>query len=298
MVDYRKDAKWTVYIHIVPKELSGYDNDKYYVGITSLKPEQRWGKNGLRYINHHQYFKNAILKYGWDNIQHEIIAEHLTKNEACIMEKTLINKLMSNNKLFGYNLTSGGDGTCGREPVNKGIPMSKEQKEKLSRSIRLHYENMLPEENPSSKSVICLNNLFIYPSATEALKHVGKSVTITSCCRGERHSAGKDSHGIPLIWMWYDIYKTKSKEEIYKYLLEKLSLTKCKVIVNLETKEVFSNIKLVPLYYGKDGDSSHLTKRMKQDKKAYGYHWEYYTDYIINNNLSYEEAQKSLFFVA
>ena len=39
MIDYREDNQWTVYVHIVPKELSGYKNDKYYVGITSVGME-------------------------------------------------------------------------------------------------------------------------------------------------------------------------------------------------------------------------------------------------------------------
>lgn len=49
MIDYREDAKWTVYIHIVPKELSGYDWDKYYVGITKQKVEKD-GDIVLEYI--------------------------------------------------------------------------------------------------------------------------------------------------------------------------------------------------------------------------------------------------------
>lgn len=298
MIDFRENAKWTVYIHIVPKEISGYDWDKYYIGITSQKPELRWGKNGLRYINHHQYFKNAIIKYGWDNIQHEIFAEYLTKEEACNMEMLLIQKLQSNNKLYGYNVTSGGEGTCGLEPVNKGKLMSEEQKEKLSNAIKLHYKNMSSEENPCSKSIICLNNLNIYHSSVEALKHVGGSITITSCCRNERHSAGVDENGIPLIWMWYDIYRTMSKQEIDEYIVKKLSLTKCRAIVNLETKEVFSNIKFVAPYYGRGGSSSYIIKKMKINCEAYGFHWQYFTDYLTNNNLTYDMAKTSLTFVA
>ena len=45
MTDYIEDKKWTVYVHIVPKELSGYEWDKYYVGITSNEVNKRW-KNG------------------------------------------------------------------------------------------------------------------------------------------------------------------------------------------------------------------------------------------------------------
>ena len=76
MVDFRNNNNWTVYVHIVPKELSSYKNDKYYVGVTGRKPEIRWN-NGKNY--RHLVFKNAIDKYGWNNIKHEIIAENLTK---------------------------------------------------------------------------------------------------------------------------------------------------------------------------------------------------------------------------
>ena len=124
MIDYRDDARWTVYVHIVPKEISNYSHDKYYVGITSLKPEHRWGCNGNGY-SQRGHFKYAIQKYGWDNIQHEIIATHLTESEAKEFEKKLIISLDSNNSQYGYNMTSGGDGT-------NGYSMSEETKKKIS----------------------------------------------------------------------------------------------------------------------------------------------------------------------
>ena len=103
-IDYREDNRWTVYVHIVPKSLSGYDWDKYYVGITSNKVNERW-QNGEGYKT--QFFYRAIQKYGWNNIQHEIIAEHLTENEAKNMEKILILKLKSYIDKYGYNATFG-----------------------------------------------------------------------------------------------------------------------------------------------------------------------------------------------
>ena len=107
-IDYREDNKWTVYVHIVPKALSGYDWDKYYVGITGVGTKRRWGKNGIGYCSQ-KYFYNAIQKYGWNNMQHEIIAEHLTEKEAKDMEVSLIENLKSNDNIHGYNLTFGGD---------------------------------------------------------------------------------------------------------------------------------------------------------------------------------------------
>ena len=98
---------WTVYIHTVPKELSGYEWDKRYIGITSLDVNKRWGLSGGGYKD--QMFYNAIQKYGWDNIRHEIIETNLSQEEANKKEIELIAYYNSNNKLYGYNMTKGGD---------------------------------------------------------------------------------------------------------------------------------------------------------------------------------------------
>lgn len=97
-IDYRDNAIYSVYIHIS-------SSNKYYVGITKLKPIERWGCHGQMYKK--QAFYNAIKKYGWDNFQHEIIAQHLTKDEACNMEKSLI-KALGSNGINGYNQDEGG----------------------------------------------------------------------------------------------------------------------------------------------------------------------------------------------
>ncbi len=114
--------KWKVYIHTVP-------NGKKYVGITSKEPEERWRINGNGYYNH-KYFYNAILKYGWDNIKHEVIYENLSESEAKNKERELIKKLNSSDRSYGYNLTLGGDGRVG-----KGL-VSDEQKQKLQVAVR------------------------------------------------------------------------------------------------------------------------------------------------------------------
>lgn len=81
MIDYRNDARWKVYIHIVPKSLSNHSYDKYYVGITGKEnPNDRWD-SGYGYL-YNKHFTNAIRKYGWNNIIHEVIANNLTKSEA------------------------------------------------------------------------------------------------------------------------------------------------------------------------------------------------------------------------
>lgn len=111
MIDNRENNHWTVYIHIIPKELSGHECDKYYVGVTSQLPNKRW-KNGYGYKKN-QVVRRAIEKYKWNNIQHDIIATNLTEAEAKNMEIKLISILKSNQKEYGYNRTSGGDGHGG-----------------------------------------------------------------------------------------------------------------------------------------------------------------------------------------
>ena len=105
--EINEDRIWKVYLHTVPKEISGYDWDKYYVGITKMKSTHRWGRNGNGYKT--QVFHRAIEKYGWDNIKHEVLFENLTQKEANKKEMELIEKLDSRNPKHGYNITFGGD---------------------------------------------------------------------------------------------------------------------------------------------------------------------------------------------
>ena len=57
-----EERKWKVYMHVVPKELSGYSYDKHYIGITQQRLTKRW-QHGLGYT-HCVLFYNAIKKYG------------------------------------------------------------------------------------------------------------------------------------------------------------------------------------------------------------------------------------------
>ena len=84
---------WSVYEHISP-------SGKIYVGITSKKCSSRWGNSGKRYLTRqsngdysHRYFAPAILKYGWDNFQHIIIATSLKEEEAKALEIKLMEEM-------------------------------------------------------------------------------------------------------------------------------------------------------------------------------------------------------------
>lgn len=342
MIDFKKNNNWIVYVHISP-------TNKYYVGITSQKPNNRW-KNGKGYIKN-TYFYRSIQKYGWENFKHEIIAENLTKQEACNFEKILIKKLGSNNYYYGYNLSSGGEygasGLLGEKNPNYGHHWTDEMKQKMSEvkknssheisdELRKKYSELLKlrweneeyrfnhsginascygrtkekhpmykkrgSDNPNSKKVICLNTLEVFDSAVEASNSKSADYSkLCMCCRNKRATSGKDKDGNLLTWMYYSDY-IKSTPNFIENKLQKakrnLQIKNSNTfVVNLNTKELFSSIKNASKYYNKK-DSSLICKSCKNNsKKAYGYYWQYYEDYLIQNNLIDIEARKNLSFI-
>ena len=117
---------YTVYKHTTP-------SGKVYIGITKQKPEQRW-ENGNGYQSN-KHFYSAIQKYGWDNIEHEIVENGLTKQQACDLEIELIAKYHATDRRYGYNNSTGGE--CG----SLGVHPSAETRLKISESLNRAYLN-------------------------------------------------------------------------------------------------------------------------------------------------------------
>lgn len=100
---------WKVYVH------TNTANGKRYVGITSkAKVEHRW--NSGRGYKENPHFYSAIEKYGWDNFTHTVLYDNLTELQAKDMERKLIQEWKTMDTKFGYNMTTGGDGTPGYRP--------------------------------------------------------------------------------------------------------------------------------------------------------------------------------------
>ena len=118
---------WTVYEHITP-------SGKRYIGITSKENvKQRW--RGGSHYKKGTAFRGAIDKYGWNDIQHNILFDDLTEKEAKWLENYLICyywTFVGFKDSKGYNMTLGGDGSTGCTPWNKGIPRDEETKRKIS----------------------------------------------------------------------------------------------------------------------------------------------------------------------
>lgn len=150
-------GNWTVYKH------TNKINGKSYIGITSRKPEDRWGTNGYKYQSQkskYLCFSKAIQKYGWDNFTHEILFTGLTKEDACKKEKELIS-FYNSKAPFGYNLTDGGEGTSGYE-------VSEEFKQRRS-------ELVANGNNPKARKVIYGDKIFETIDECASFLNVGRN---------------------------------------------------------------------------------------------------------------------------
>lgn len=292
MIDYREDNKWTVYVHISP-------SNKYYVGITSQKYiNTRW-RNGKGYIKN-QYFYRAIQKYGWNNFQHEIVANNLTKEEACNFEKILINKLNSNDYHYGYNISSGGEsgsaGLYGEKNPNYGHYWTNEQKKRMSEKRKgsctgdknPNYGKPLSDEVKLKLKISRANQIITEETKKKMstrLKNRWKDKDYREMHSGENHCCyGRVGEKHPM-------FNKHGKEN-----------PNSKAVICLDDNTAYHSAKdaanILKINYSK------LCMCCRGERNSCGktedgrlLHWQYYEDYLKENNLTDEEARKRLFFI-
>lgn len=170
---------YTVYMHITP-------NNKVYIGITKQEPKKRWN-SGYGYIQN-KYFFNAILKYGWNNINHIILYTHLTKEEAEEKEIECIAFYKSNQREYGYNIENGGHVNRGITAWNKGKETPKEVRLKQRQAKLGKY---VGDKHWNSKKVINLDTGKVYNSIGLIAKelNIKNGSHIVAVCKGKRKIA-------------------------------------------------------------------------------------------------------------
>ena len=200
------ENNYCVYKHTCP-------NNKVYIGITKQRLCSRWGKDGSKYKNN-KHFYNAIQKYGWNNIKHEILYENLTPDEAYEKEKALISKYKSNDREYGYNNSIGGEGGAngckwseesrkalsidrtGKPSNRKGKPLTEETKRKLSeklrgRTISQETRRKMSLNSTKKRKIRCVELNTIFESGLQASRETNINCShIFQCCKGNRKSAG------------------------------------------------------------------------------------------------------------
>lgn len=201
---------YTVYKHTSP-------SGKIYIGITGRKPRKRFD-NGRGYA-HCAHMQAAISKYGWENFQHEILQEGLTREEAEDEEKRLIAYYKSNDRRFGYNIAPGGRTSYmseeGRQRIAErmkgdqnptikyghpfeGRTHSTESKLRMSEAAKRRTRRPCsPElkqklrEAQKKKPVKDLETGQIYAGIHEAAEATGLDATkICAVCKGKRNKTG------------------------------------------------------------------------------------------------------------
>lgn len=198
-----KSDNYIVYRHTSP-------SGKVYIGITSRKPNHRWRNGGHGYKSSPKFY-NAILKYGWDNIKHEIVLSDISKSEACYAEKYLVKWYKLHN--ISYNLSDGGEGVtgCSHAAWNRGMPCAEETKKKIGnanrgsnspwwgKALSKEMKKKISESKRGVATKVCkviqltLSEEYVreWNSQSEAARALNlDSSKISKCCRGKRNKCG------------------------------------------------------------------------------------------------------------
>lgn len=242
---------WSAYKHTCP-------NGKVYIGITSYDINIRWRNAGKGYKG--MFFYKAIQKYGWDNIQHEILFTNLAEEQAYEKEIELIAKYKSNQREFGYNLAIGGK-------TNKGC-----------------------KRLDAAKPVICLETGEVFYAACEASRKLGLAAnSIIGACN--RTPKILTIHGLHFSWYVGQTIEDckveiesieanrKSMSEIQKrekgYWYGKPSPRRKRVLC-VETGKIYCSVSIATKETSINNISACCTGRIKT---AGGYRWKYIDEY-------------------
>jgi group I intron endonuclease len=222
--------EYFVYKHTSP-------DGRIYIGITRQNPPSKRWNSGTGY-KYNTYFTRTIKKYGWANFTHEILASGLTEDEAKKEEIRLISEYKSNERKYGFNISSGGESKAGTKiseqqkqrisEANKGKLVSQETREKLRQSSlkvwqneshvqhmreinsganntcygkKLTREEILSTKNPSRVLQFTKSGVFVreYISLHEASDKTGVNrQSISLCCKK------KFAQASGYIWRYYD----------------------------------------------------------------------------------------------
>lgn len=140
------DRKFIVYEHIFP-------NGKKYIGITCQSPQLRWDYGWGYKENVQPMMYRAIQKYGWNNIQHNILFQNLTEQDAKEKERELIllyHTCIKDPNCNGYNMTYGGEGAIKY--------LTEEDRQAAEKYSHVRWENEHREQKNARQRAYYLQN--------------------------------------------------------------------------------------------------------------------------------------------
>lgn len=265
--------KYIVYCH------TNKINGKKYIGVTGTTLEKRAGREGTAYQGS-TYFYSAIKKYGWDNFNHEILFENLTKEQASEKEYQYINLYNTMDHNYGYNLRQGGyEGYT--------FKLSQETKRKISQKLkgqkkseiwhqhRKQYYQNHPHPNEGhfgnqstgfTRKVRCIETGDVFGAIAEAERWCASS-KVGECCRGLRKHAGvHPEKGFQLSWEYAE-NDAKITIICNKDIQERKTIKKIQCI---NTGQVFENAKEAARFFNMEKNSGNINRCCKGERKSAG----------------------------
>lgn len=248
---------YCVYMHTSP-------NGKKYIGITCCKPRNRRWQNGYGYVDNKHFF-SAIKKYGWQSIQHEILVDNLTADEAGRLEIEYINRYNTTDRRNGYNLNQGGQ---------VGYHLSHEHKKKIGEAnsgkrngMYGHHYTKEEREYMSEHSV--WNGRKHTEESRKKMSEYAKAHPETKSHKGEEHPMYGKHHS--------DESKIKMSESAKK---RGYCGSKNKRVDMLTVDDVyirtFGSIQEAARFIGKKNGAPNIRSVCLGDrKKAHGFKWRY-----------------------
>ena len=147
---------------------------------------------------------DAIQKYGWDNVVHEVVMYGLLESEALAVETALIKQFKTYDHNYGYNIL-------------------------IEPNELIKYTG-----NKIQKPIICLNTLEVFDSIQSASKKYNLLATsISKACRGVIEYCGKDTFGHGMCWSFYD------RDKVY---IQKFVPVLTSKIICLNTMRIYNSI--------------------------------------------------------
>lgn len=135
MRKYQETSGYWVYAHVLPTK-------EVYIGMSKLQPWQRWNKS---------QYKTSVLapyieQYGWENIQHKVFIDSLTKEQAEQVEDWFIHKATAD----GFCINKNRSGGCARCDIKAYQKQYNKQWEEDHKEERKAYKKQYRKQRYST----------------------------------------------------------------------------------------------------------------------------------------------------
>lgn len=334
MADYRENAKWTVYVHISPSNKyyvgitkrdpkvrwrngEGYIKNEYF-----YRAIQKYSWNNFE----HEIVASNLTEDEAKKFEIALIRElksndwHYGYNISSGGEgKSGVPTSELHKKVTSERLKKCWQNPEYRKKMSEISQHDDEWKANHSRIIKEKWKDpeyrkkcgvmkspiakgdkrpdLLGENNGNAKSVVCLNTRIEYGCMKDAAENTGANAsTIGECCHGKAKTSGIDNNGMKLLWVFKEDFEKMSQDDIDKKIKD-ANKRHGRLVVNLTNKELFVNSSVAAEKYGVNNPCSINTVCREGKGKIKNCNWQYYEDYLKENNLTDEEVRKSLIFI-